>query len=215
MPLNNIFALEGPDGAGKTTVTKLLVEDLKRDGRKTTTVRLPGTTPFGDAMREILLMRQDIPISTEVAALAFTAVNVSVMELALKLSEDSIVIMDRSQWSNYAYRVAEGMPLATALGYNQHLPFQLDPVHSLLLTAPLDVMTERLNKARGDKPDRFEGRGKDFQRKVYDNYGYLAQANLMTPIDANRPPEEIARALRNHVVAHSTIGQQQQVFPQE
>ena len=212
MSLSNIFALEGPDGVGKTTVTKILVDRLRKDGRKTTNVRLPGSTPFGEAAREILLMRKDIVMSPMELGLVFTATHVSVMNLAVELSSDSIVIMDRSYWSNYAYRTAEGMTADVVMQFNAFMPFLFDRDHGLLLNAPIEVLSERLRLARGDKPDRFESRDGGFQQRVYDGYQTLLSADLVQGIDANRAPEEVAEEIFNHIVMHSAVGQAQQVF---
>ena len=49
------IVIDGPDGAGKTTHVRLLAEHLSSVGLSVDTVRDPGGTQIGEAIRQILL----------------------------------------------------------------------------------------------------------------------------------------------------------------
>ena len=54
------IALEGGEGAGKSTQAQLLVTRLQQEGRHATLVHEPGTTPLGQHLREYLKSKQKI-----------------------------------------------------------------------------------------------------------------------------------------------------------
>ena len=49
------ITLEGPDGCGKSTQSKLLAEELRRAGWSVLHTREPGGTPFAESLREVIL----------------------------------------------------------------------------------------------------------------------------------------------------------------
>jgi len=55
--VNRYVAVEGIDGAGKSTLARDLVTALRQRGHTVTAVREPGGTPAGEAIREIVLGR--------------------------------------------------------------------------------------------------------------------------------------------------------------
>ncbi|HYM91789.1 MAG TPA: dTMP kinase, partial [bacterium] len=50
-----LLTLEGPDGAGKTTQSRLLADYLRSGGREVVSVREPGGTAIGEQIRSLLL----------------------------------------------------------------------------------------------------------------------------------------------------------------
>ena len=55
------ISLDGIDGAGKSTQIELLRQHLESKGLSVLCFRDPGSTKLGEAVREILLHREDIP----------------------------------------------------------------------------------------------------------------------------------------------------------
>ena len=51
----NYIAFEGVEGAGKSTVVRMLAERLRAEGHEVVEVREPGGTRLGDAIRGLLL----------------------------------------------------------------------------------------------------------------------------------------------------------------
>ena len=63
------IVLDGPDGCGKTTQTKLLVQWLREKGVDVATFREPGGTAIGEKIRQILLKPDHIAMSTAACGL--------------------------------------------------------------------------------------------------------------------------------------------------
>jgi len=49
------IVVEGPEGAGKSTLVRWLAARLRADGRRVVAVRQPGGTPVGEAARKLAL----------------------------------------------------------------------------------------------------------------------------------------------------------------
>ena len=67
------ITLEGGEGAGKTTSLGLVREWLQQVGHEVVVTREPGGTELGERIRELLLHRQELAISTETEVLLMFA----------------------------------------------------------------------------------------------------------------------------------------------
>ncbi|MFO0087416.1 MAG: dTMP kinase, partial [Pirellula sp.] len=67
------ISLDGVDGAGKSTQIKLLCDALTARGYQVAPFRDPGSTKLGEAVREILLHREDIPLANTAEMLLYMA----------------------------------------------------------------------------------------------------------------------------------------------
>lgn len=100
------IAIEGVDGAGKTTQQRLLAERLRRAGRDVLEVREPGGTALGERVREVLLSAPAVPMCVETETLLFLASRVQLYEemIAPRLAAGGVVISDRYHLSTLVYQ---------------------------------------------------------------------------------------------------------------
>ena len=63
------IVLDGPDGCGKSTQAKLLVEWLQKEDVPSISFRDPGDTAIGEKIRQILLKPDHIAMSTAACGL--------------------------------------------------------------------------------------------------------------------------------------------------
>lgn len=100
------ITFEGPEGSGKTTQIHLLAESLCQQGCETIITREPGGTRLGDAVRSLLLQRQDLAIGARAEALLFNAARAQLIDEVIRPALDAgrIVICDRYIDSTLAYQ---------------------------------------------------------------------------------------------------------------
>src|SRR3989441_5754442 len=108
------IVVEGPEGAGKSTLVRWLAARLRADGRRVVAVRQPGGTPVAEAARQLALQ-----FPHEVAPVAelflFLAARADLVHHVIgpALEEGQVVVADRFDLSTIAYQVAgAGLPAA-------------------------------------------------------------------------------------------------------
>ena len=162
-----LIVFEAPEGAGKTTQLRRLGEWLTQHGVPHTTVREPGGTPLGNAVRGIVLAEPGREISARAEALLFMASRAELIERVVRpaLARGEIVLADRFFLSTYAYQVhGRGLPFDEVRTANALATGGLVPDLTLLLSLSGAVRHSRA-AARG-AADRIEEAGDDFHARV-------------------------------------------------
>jgi dTMP kinase len=166
MARGRLIVFEGAEGAGKTTQIRLLAERLKAAGISFISMREPGGTPVGDAIREILLHAgEEITAASE--ALLFIASRAELIgrEILPSLVQGKVVLLDRFFLSTYAYQIfGRGLPETEIRSANRLATADLVPDLTLLLDVPAREGLGRAD-ARGAR-DRMERSGDDFHQRV-------------------------------------------------
>jgi dTMP kinase len=174
MARGRLIVFEGAEGAGKTTQIRLLAERLTAASIACTTVREPGGTPVGDAIRGILLHAdEEITASTE--ALLFMASRAELIARGILPSLDAgkVVLVDRFFLSTYAYQIfGRGLPEPEVRAANRLATEGLVPDLTLLLDVPAAEGLGRAD-ARGAR-DRMERSGDDFHQRVTNAFRQFA-----------------------------------------
>jgi dTMP kinase len=172
------ITLEGGEGAGKSTLTKALAEQLRGRGLEVVSTREPGGTPLAERLRELLL-RSDgerfEPVAETLLMFAGRALHLQNLILPA-LQRGAWVLCDRFTDASYAYQGA-GRGVSTAL--LDTLAATVHATHWPDMTLLLDLpVAEGLARARGRgaDADRFEREGPEFFGRVRD--AYLVRARL-------------------------------------
>ena len=196
------IAIEGPDGAGKSTQAVLLARRLAREaGLKVTSVREPGGTPTGEAVRELLLHREH-PVDSWAEALLYAAARAQLVADVIRpsLAAGQIVICDRYLDSSLAYQGhARGLGIDRVRDLNLWATGGLLPDLTVLVELSPEVAATR---AGGLTPDRIEREGLELQRRVAEGYALLAAAEprRFVVIDGSAPVVEVASAIQERVL---------------
>jgi len=185
------FALEGPDGAGKTTLLAAARAHFEARGLTVTTVRDPGGTAVGDAIRRILLDPEQESMTPLSELLLYLAARAQMVAELVRpaLATGGIVLADRFSLSTLAYQgAAKAMPEKELARLVSRLA-GVSPDHVILLDLPPEAGLARLKRAK----DRMESRGLPFLREVRRRYRCAARAlgRRATVIDAARPLVEV------------------------
>ncbi|WP_106585714.1 dTMP kinase [Murinocardiopsis flavida] len=168
------IALEGGEGAGKSTQAHRLTVWLRDEGFEVVTTREPGATKLGMRLRALLLDRDNTGISPHTEALLYAADRAEHVHSVIRpaLERGAIVITDRYVDSTLAYQGA-GRELDPAdIEYvNSWGTDDLVPD----LTVLLDLAPEAGMARVGDPTDRLEAEPADFHQRVHQGFRALAQ----------------------------------------
>lgn len=193
-------AFEGIDGAGKTTVAARVAERLAARGFDVLTVREPGGTPTGEAIRGILLGLGGV-VSDWAEALLFAAAR---SQLAAEIVGPALeagraVVSDRSVYSSLAYQGgARGLGIDAVRRVNEAGLGGVWPEVVVLLR-----LDPEQGLAREAEADRISAAGVALQARVAEAYDRLAaaEAERFLVVDAAAGLEEVVAACENGVLA--------------
>ena len=167
------ITLEGPEGSGKSTQARWLVQRLRRVGHTVVWLSDPGSTALGRALRRVLLQAPGelLPLTE---ALLFIGGRVALVEERIRpaLARGHVVICDRFHDSTVAYQGFGGglkVPWLDRLGRSAIRG--VVPALTLLLDVPSARGFARLHRAR----DRMERKALAFHRRVRAGYLRLAE----------------------------------------
>ena len=188
------LVLEGPEGAGKSTLAAALAERVRATGAAFVPVREPGGTSAAEAARAIVLDHAHA-VGAEAELLLMLAARADLVRRVIRpaLEKGSLVIADRFDLSTQAYQVAgRGLPADLVAAANRIATGGLVPD----LTLVLDVTPEagRVRQVvAGKVKDRMEVEGPDFHARVA--AAYLAAAGPgVQHLNAELPADRLAEA---------------------
>ena len=196
------IAIDGIDGAGKTTQIELLVQWLKQQGKQIATFREPGSTRLGESVREILLHREDIELAPTSEMLLYMASRAQLVSQLLRptLERGEVVVCDRFLLASVVYQgAAGGLNTDDVWAIGRVATGGLRPDFTILLDLPVSVARSRL---RG-QPDRFEKRNTEYYEKVRQGFlDHVAQASpAYVIVDAMLSVEAMHQAIVDRLKA--------------
>lgn len=202
MSRGQFISLEGIDGAGKSAQIGRLADWLRTTGRGVVTCRDPGSTPVGDAVREILLDRHDLHLAATAEMFLYMAARAQLVDEVIEpaLARGEWVVSDRYLLSNIVYQGhAAGLDPETIREVGRVATRGRLPDLVLLLDVDLETSAGRLARPL----DKLENRGDDFRARL--RSGYLTeaarQAAGVVTIDARPGIDQVAAAIRTAVAA--------------
>jgi len=195
------LVFEGPDGSGKSTQFRRLGQALSALNIAHATVREPGGTVTGEAIRTVLLDKANTSMTTRAEMMLYMASRAELVERVIfpALRRGELVMADRFVASTLAYQgAAGGLPSADIAAVARVATRGLMPDLHLLFDLDADAAAKRLSPLL----DRMEAKGREFHMKV--RQGYLEQAKQdprrFALIDASREPDavwsQVVRTLR-------------------
>ncbi len=193
------IALEGGEGAGKSTQSAKLAEWLRDEGYEAVLTHEPGDTEVGQKLRRIVLDPATGHISHRTEALLYAADKAEHVDsvVAPALARGAVVITDRYVDSTLAYQGA-GRALVDrdVERIARWATEDLRPNLTVLLDLP-----PQQGLTRFEERDRIEGESVEFHERVRDMFLQLASGSPehYLVIDARKPVDEIAAAIRARV----------------
>ena len=192
------IALEGGDGAGKSTQAGLLRDWLTGLGHAVVVTREPGGTDFGRTVRELVLHGDHVAPRAE--ALLFAADRAHHVETLIRpaLVRGDVVITDRYMDSSIAYQGAgRDLGVDEVRELNVWATGGLVPALTVLVDLPAAVGRTR----REGVHDRLEAEADTFHDAVREHFLALAGADpdRYLVVDGELSPDQIHDLVRARV----------------
>ena len=198
------ITLEGPEGSGKTTAARHLVDWLGKRGLRAVLTQEPGGTPLGDEIRRIVLhmrgMSDDLDPRADALLYAAGRAQHVARVISPALERGDWVVCARFADSSLAYQgSAYGNDMTELRRLQDFATFGLRPDLTLLLDVPVEV---GLARKRHGPWNRFENtHDAAFFEKV--RAGYLALAagepQRVKLLDGSGSVEQSDRLVRDAV----------------
>ena len=177
-PKGFILCLEGPDGVGKTTIAKALVEKIKKHyNRDCIYLKDPGSTESGEKIRSLIFeLGQDVDSLTQLCLFSAARVELFMKLILPYIKEGKIIILDRLILSSMVYQGNISVCLKI---FNEILSKIKSEVNiemtTLYLTADKEIIQKRLNSRKDNNSyDNIDG--------IYEKYERLYKVNAITNI---------------------------------
>ncbi|CAL9513715.1 Thymidylate kinase [Streptomyces sp. enrichment culture] len=194
------IALEGGDGAGKSTQAEALADWIRSKGHEVVLTREPGATPVGKRLRSILLDVSSAGLSHRAEALLYAADRAEHVDTVVRpaLERGAVVISDRYIDSSVAYQGAGRDLSPTEIArINRWATAGLVPHLTVLLDVSPETARERFTEA----PDRLESEPAEFHARVRSGFLTLAAADpgRYLVVDAGQEPEAVTTVIRHRL----------------
>lgn len=191
------ISLDGVDGSGKSTQHGMLCEWLRQQGVEVVACRDPGTTAAGNAVRDLILQQDQVPIAKRTEMLLYMASRAQLVAEVIRpaLAAGKTVVSDRYLLANVVYQ-------GHALGLDVDMLWQVGKIATDGVmpdrTIVLDLSTEAATKRMNRELDRMELRGREFHERVREGFLKEAQneANRISVVDASGEIDQIQEAIR-------------------
>lgn len=190
-----LIAIEGIDGAGKTTQTRLLAERLAKEGFSVITFKEPTEGEWGQRIR--ILANHGRNLSAREELQLFLKDRHEDVERNIKpsLAEKRIVIMDRYYLSNIAYQGALGLDTNEIRQMNEE--FAPIPDVVIILDVAPSIGQSRLVNGRKEKPNHFEN--EEYLEKVREQFQSMQHHKNVQVIDGSRTIGAVTDSMLNAV----------------
>ncbi|MFI6147267.1 dTMP kinase [Streptomyces sp. NPDC051109] len=194
------IALEGGDGAGKSTQVEALADWIRGKGHEVVVTREPGATPVGKRLRSILLDVSSAGLSNRAEALLYAADRAEHVDTVVRpaLERGAVVISDRYIDSSVAYQGAGRDLSPTEIArISRWATDGLVPNLTVLLDVSPEAARERFTEA----PDRLESEPAEFHQRVRAGFLTLAAADpgRYLVVDAGQDPESVTTVVRHRL----------------
>jgi dTMP kinase len=192
--------VEGPEGAGKTTLARHLASRLQERGYDVLAVREPGGTDTAEAARSLVLdpRMHWTPVAELFLMLVARAELVERVIRPRLVDPEKVTISDRFDLSTEAYQVVgRGLPREAVLAANRLATGDVRPDLTLVLDIPPAIGRER-QAMQGKAPDRMEQEDLGWHERVASAFRDAVGPGVVH-LDARVSPEEVAAAAWSHV----------------
>ncbi len=191
-----LISLEGPDGAGKTTVLQRILPELEKTSYKVLQTREPGGVRVAEEIRNIILSTENTEIDSKTELMLFAAARRLHMQTKMlpALAAGKMVIVDRFIDSSVAYQgYGRELGVEPVNWLNEFATDGLKPDLTLYFDIDTDVALERIMKNRADEVNRLDLERAEMHRKVRQGYLEIVknEPERFVTIDASQELDKV------------------------
>lgn len=188
------ITFEGPEGAGKTTIIRILAERFEN----TLLTREPGGIDIAEQIRSVILSKENTRMDARTEALLYAAARRQHLVEKVKpaLEEGKLVLCDRFVDSSLAYQGhARGLGIKEVFAINQFAIADMMPELTLYFDIDPEEGLKRISKNQGREVNRLDLESLEFHQRVREGYQMLLDhfPDRIVKIDASRCLEEVAK----------------------
>ena len=196
MKQGTLISIEGPEGAGKSSVLEALLPRLENAGIAYLTTREPGGVEIAEKIREVILDPSNTEMDPKTELLLYIASRRQhLAERVLPaLKAGKLVIMDRFIDSSVAYQgFGRGLAVADIEWLNQFATDGLKPNRTFYFDIDVEEGLARIAKSASREVNRLDLEGLSLHEKV--RQGYLAilekEPQRVVKIDASQSFDKV------------------------
>ena len=198
------ITFEGIEGCGKSTQIGRLAKRLADAGRETVSLREPGGTTIGEAIRDVVMPPPGKkPISPDTELLLMNASRAQLVQQTIRptLARGAVVLCDRFYDSSLAYQgYGRGLDLVKVQQAIDLAVGETKPNLTLLLDISLSASQARVSgrqRTTGEGQDQFDESGLAFFGRVHAGFHTLAKEEPQRywVIDGEQPPDTVSEAV--------------------
>jgi dTMP kinase len=203
------ITFEGIEGCGKSTQLSALARRLEASGLPVRTLREPGGTAAGEAIRTILLDPQMEGLDPRAELLLYEASRAQLVAEVIGPALDSgeTVLCDRFYDSTTAYQgYARGLPLDEIAVLNAAATGGLAPDVTIVIDMDAAHALERARATSG-RPDRLESESVAFHERVREGFLGIArqEPQRVLVVSGEGTAEEVAERVFDAVRASGVL----------
>jgi dTMP kinase len=194
--MKSIFiSLEGPEGAGKSTILEALLPILS-EKRDVVATREPGGVRISEDIRNIVLNPENTALDAKTEILLFAAARRVHLLGKIKPALDAgkVVLVDRFIDSSVAYQgYAGGVEVEQVKWLNDFATDGLKPDLTVFFDIHPEDGLRRVMKSGEREKNRLDLAELDYHVKVYEGYQALLKTDpeRIVSIDASKTPDEV------------------------
>lgn len=190
------ISVEGPEGAGKSTIIKKMADELEGKGLSVVLTREPGGISIAEEIRRVILDPENTAMDERTEALLYAAARRQHLaeKVIPSLENGSIVLCDRFLDSSLAYQGhARGIGMDEVYSINKFAIGDTMPDITLYFDVEPQIGLERIEKHKGREVNRLDMEAIGFHERVREGYLMLLEKfpERIKKIDAGMTFDEV------------------------
>ncbi|MDA7028404.1 dTMP kinase [Bacillus sp. CLL-7-23] len=192
------ITLEGPEGAGKTTILQAVTQQLTKNGYPVLATREPGGIEIAEQIREVILNPNNTNMDPKTEALLYAAARrqhlVEKVQPALK--KGKVVLCDRFIDSSLAYQgYARGLGIDEVLSINQFAIGEMMPHITIYFAIDPEEGMKRIHVNDSREKNRLDLEQIDFHHRVLQGYKEVMGRfpRRFRTVDASQPIDHVVK----------------------